>query len=157
MKKIIKENLKNRLKESIKIFSTIGTYQFYILISIVFLTLKYYKEFFFLILGLFFIYLFTIPIRLLFFKDRPTKKKYSNLLEKIDASSTPSGHVTRSIFLAIFLIGFFDLKILFSIFIVLIFVLISYSRIYLKQHFPIDILIGALLGIVVFSLTNLII
>jgi len=152
MEKIIKQILKKSLKKS----STLGSYQFYILIALVFLSLGFVKEFIFLIIGIILLYSFAIPIRLIFFRERPIKRIYTNLIEKIDASSMPSQHSSRTTILYLVLTNFFKFEIGFTILITLISISIMYARIYKKQHHPTDIFVGIILGIFIYFLTNLI-
>jgi len=89
------------------------------------------------------------PIKAIFFKDRPKKKKYHNLLTKIDASAFPSLHTFRGIFLGLFYAMFFQ-PIVLQVFCVLFGCVVGYSRIRLKKHDWKDVLGGAVLGIFVF-------
>lgn len=100
-----------------------------------------------LILGLVVIYLITFLIRLVYFKPRPRKVGYKNLLEKIDASSFPSVHVSRAVFLCFFMLFLFDLNLVIEVGIVVLMILVIYSRIYLFKHDIIDAIGGILLGI----------
>jgi membrane-associated phospholipid phosphatase len=90
----------------------------------------------------------VFSIRFFYFKQRPNKKKYKNLFQKLYNSSFPSVHAARAIILA-----YFFSKIYFNIiFIVgfwLIALLVCYSRIYMKDHYLIDVTSGALLGMII--------
>ena len=98
-----------------------------------------------LILGFVISLIILVPIRLLYFRNRPQKQTYSNLLERIDASSFPSWHTTRIVFLAITAVFYFQNIILSSVSIALA-LLVCYSRIYLKKHDWIDLLGGIVLA-----------
>jgi membrane-associated phospholipid phosphatase len=109
---------------------------------------------FFLDLGLFykllFIYLIShlivVFIKLFYFKARPLKVKYKNIFMKIYASSFPSLHAIRVFILAYFLtLYYFNL---FFIFYWILAFLVCYSRIILKKHYFIDVLVGGILGLV---------
>src|SRR3989338_6517453 len=54
-----------------------------------------------LIFGFIISLIILIPIRLLYFRNRPQKQTYSNIFERIDASSFPSWHTARIVFIAI--------------------------------------------------------
>lgn len=60
-------------------------------------------------------------------------------------SSFPSGHTTSAFALATTLTVYFRKKYM-GILLFLAAILVGYSRVYLAQHFPIDVLIGALIG-----------
>ncbi|MAG10922.1 hypothetical protein CMI44_01255 [Candidatus Pacearchaeota archaeon] len=119
------------------------------LIVIFFITGKidFAKEIFF---GVVVIYLVTLIIRLFYFKSRPKKVRYNNFLEKIDASSFPSIHTARAVFLGLFAIIAFSLNVYVSTLILFILILVFYSRIYLKKHDWIDIIGGFLLGLMIY-------
>lgn len=90
----------------------------------------------------------VFSIRFFYFKQRPNKKRYKNLFQKLYNSSFPSVHAARAIILA-----YFFSKIYFNIFFIsgfwLIALLVCYSRIYMKDHYLIDVISGALLGILI--------
>ena len=84
------------------------------------------------ILGFMISLIILVPIRLLYFKNRPLKQSYSNILERIDASSFPSWHTARIVFLA--MTGIFYVKnTLLTIISITLASLVCYSRIYLKK------------------------
>lgn len=68
------------------------------------------------------------------------------------ASSFPSGHTTSAFALATVLALWFQKKWL-SIVLVIAAALVGYSRIYLAQHFPADVLAGSCIGILFGTLT----
>lgn len=92
-------------------------------------------------------------IKFFFFKNRPNYESWTNWYEKIQASSFPSIHAARfGVFVGftinqspVFLYGF-NLK---FFILVLFFILVSYSRIILKKHYFIDVLVGAVLGVLI--------
>ena len=65
---------------------------------------------------------------------------------KIDASSFPSVHSMRAIFMAIIISKFFANPIM-IIFLLLWALIVSYSRVYIKKHYWIDIIVGLIIGI----------
>jgi membrane-associated phospholipid phosphatase len=95
-------------------------------------------------------------IRLIYFKDRPQKRKFNNFLTRIYASSFPSLHTTLIFFLAFTLFSYFD-DIIFRIFILFLAFLVSYSRIYLKKHDWKDVFGGIVLSVIVFLIVNMLI
>lgn len=122
-----------------------GGYILIVLIILMYL-LNQIRLFKILLLGFILSYLMSFVIRLFYYKDRPNKEKYSNLLAKVDASSFPSVHSMRAIFLAIIFSQFFNNQYL-SIFLILVALLVCYSRIYIKKHYLVDVIIGFILGI----------
>lgn len=68
------------------------------------------------------------------------------------SSSFPSGHTTSAFALATVLAVHFKKKYI-SILLLAAAALAGYSRIYLAQHFPVDVLVGAAIGIVFATLT----
>ena len=93
----------------------------------------------------------VIIIRLFYFKPRPKKEEYSNLWEKIDASSFPSLHAARVVFLAILFSVHFANQYL-TILCTIVAILVAYSRIYLQKHDWIDIIGGAVIGMATYFL-----
>jgi len=93
-------------------------------------------------------HLLASAIRVFYFKERPKKQKYKNLVEKIDASSFPSVHSMRA---AILLVLFVDAYR--NIFVIAVFgalaLLIPISRYILKKHYVSDIFWGFLFGIII--------
>ncbi len=88
----------------------------------------------------------AFPAKILFFKDRPNKKKHKNWIEKFDAASFPSLHSNRAALLFIILSVFFG-RLPLAIFLAVVSVLVAYSRISLKRHFISDIAVGYCLGL----------
>ncbi len=95
----------------------------------------------------------TVGIRLLYFKNRPAVQEYHNWIEKLDASSFPSLHTARIIFLAMTLSFFFEQEVV-SIFLILLALSVAYSRVYLQKHDWMDLLGGLFLGIITYGLTS---
>src|SRR3989344_1752943 len=93
----------------------------------------------------------VVLIRIFYFKPRPKKEDYSNLLEKIDASAFPSLHTARIVFLAILFSVHFANPYL-TILCIIVAILVAYSRIYLQKHDWIDIIGGAVIGMATYFL-----
>jgi len=89
--------------------------------------------------------LISLIIKAVSYKSRPNKQKYHTLIERIDASSFPSVHSARISILAFWLVLYSNILLL-KIFIILIAVLIAYSRIYLKKHYYSDVIAGIILA-----------
>lgn len=143
----MKKKLKYILDIVFKDISVFGGLVFYLFISILyFIIFKNIILFITQLLGLFLSYIIVILIRVLYYKKRPDNQKYSNLVEKIDSSSFPSMHSIRICMIFIFTYYYLNNFFLSLLFLSLIF-LVSFSRIYLKRHFLIDILVGYIIGI----------
>jgi undecaprenyl-diphosphatase len=146
----------NKVSEMIfKDLSTLGGSIFYAIVLLLVLVLGELELFVNLLIGFFFSLLVVVLIRTFYFKNRPKKQRYKNYLERIDASSFPSWHAARAIFLASMFSYFFINKYATGA-LILTALAVSYSRIYLKKHDWIDILGGLVLGMVTFLLVFLI-
>lgn len=128
---------------------SLGSKEFYLILSFFILIISQYNVF--LIIGFIFLHLIISIIRFFFFKQRPIKKEYMTLFQKIDASSMPSAHSARASFLALFISNFFN-NIFLNIYLFILVLIISYSRIYRKKHDYYDILVGIFLGIITYVL-----
>ena len=88
----------------------------------------------------------TVIIRLLYFRPRPKKQGYHNIVERIDASSFPSLHTARMVFLAG--VGIQSFRNTITTISLIVFALsVLYSRIHLKKHDWIDVLGGIVVGV----------
>ncbi len=101
-----------------------------------------------LIIGLILAYAVTFFIRLVYFKRRPDKQTYRNIVEKIDASSFPSLHAMRAAVLATILSAFFENFWLTPLF-ALAAVAVAVSRVMTKRHDVNDVLGGLILGVII--------
>ena len=144
-----------RISELIfKELTALGGSVFYGLLLMLVLLLGEITLFVDLLIGLFFTLFIVVLIRTFYFKNRPKKQKHYNYLEKIDASSFPSWHAARAIFLASMFSYFFVNKYITAV-LILTALAVSYSRIYLKKHDWTDILGGLFLGTITFLLVFL--
>jgi membrane-associated phospholipid phosphatase len=89
-----------------------------------------------------------IFIKLAYFKERPNRQKFSNIIERLDASGFPSVHAARSVFVYLYLAVFAGL--LERIVLIGIIAAIGISRLLLKKHYLVDVLAGYALGISLF-------
>jgi len=134
--------------------TTVGGTVFYLLVLISTFLLDEKIVAFKLVLGFLFSFLIIVLIRLFYFKNRPQKEKYHTFPERIEASSFPSWHTARALFLAL-LFGSMGPSRTISIFLIILAVLVMYSRIFLKKHDGIDVLGGIVLGVITFWITTL--
>ncbi len=129
--------------------TSLGSIVFYASLSFSVLLLAEFDLFLQLLFGFILTVGIISLIRAVYFRSRPNHRTYKNLLEKIDASSFPSVHAARCIFLALALGNYFQNFYLTS-FLILTALAIMYSRIVLKKHDWIDLSVGAVLGIMVY-------
>lgn len=87
----------------------------------------------------------VVGIRLLFFRQRPVKQKFGNIIEKVDASSFPSAHSARAGTLAVVLSLFFG-NVLLSVLFALLAVSVASLRVIQKKHHVSDVVAGLILG-----------
>ena len=106
-----------------------------------------------LLLGFALVYPFTLLIRAVHFKARPTPMKYRSFIEKLDASSFPSIHAANSFYAAYVLHSAFTSNPA-SAFLFFMAALVGYTRIYLKKHYPVDVIGGALTGVLAAYITT---
>lgn len=142
------ERQKNDFFRDITSFASLW---WYLTISLVFLITKNYDIFLRLASGLLLIYFIVVVIRTFYFKNRPKKYSYNSYMEKLDASSFPSLHSARAVFMSIVLMIFFD-NVFLSALLAALVIITAYSRIQLRKHDLIDVLAGVVVGIVVYSI-----
>jgi membrane-associated phospholipid phosphatase len=117
-------------------------------VMVILLSFGFVFEFLRLALGLVASYFLIVVIRSIYFVNRPLKQEFSNFIERLDASSFPSNHSIRIVLLSLILLELSS-SVFASVCIVLIVLLVFFSRWYLKKHFLVDILAGAFLGAII--------
>ncbi|MBS3124424.1 phosphatase PAP2 family protein [Candidatus Woesearchaeota archaeon] len=127
-----------------------GTILFLLILPLA-LVVKEYQLFWQLLFGYCSTMIVVVLIRTFYYKDRPNKEAHHNYLEKLDASSFPSWHTARALFLALIFSEKFNYFPL-TVFLITITVIVAYSRLYLKKHDIIDVMGGMVLGGVAFWL-----
>lgn len=135
--------------------TTFGGAPFYFLITALFYLFNQTTVAIDLLIGFFFSLLVVIIIRTFYFKDRPQKHEHVTYIQKLDASSFPSWHTTRIVFMAILFIQFFNNTLLTVLFTITALVT-TYSRIYLKKHDWTDLLGGIALAFLTYWIVLLI-
>lgn len=134
-------------------FTSLGSLWFYLIAVLYFFIVQNYALLKKLIIGLLAIYLIIIGIRTLYFKERPSRYPHKSYIERLDASSFPSLHATRIVFLGLVFVNYFNNN-LASFLLVILIVIVIYSRIYLKKHDTVDVVFGSILGAVVYFIVN---
>ncbi|HIH12529.1 TPA: phosphatase PAP2 family protein [Candidatus Woesearchaeota archaeon] len=133
-----------------KDISPLGGGVLYSLVLLVVLGLQEMALFLRLLFGFLLTGMVVVLIRSVYFKDRPQRREYHSWMEKIIASSFPSWHTARAVFLALtfMTLGGVYLKVVLGF----IALLVGYSRIHLRRHDYWDVLGGMVLGMVTFFL-----
>jgi len=138
---------KKIFKDSLRDFTSLGNPLVLVIISLFIIGLSI--KLVYIIIGLIFIEIIGSLIKIVYYKRRPCKESYNNILEKIDSGSFPSLHSARAsfVFTTLFILSSNTfLKILFIILIVIVIL----TRILLKKHYIKDTIAGAILGIITF-------
>jgi undecaprenyl-diphosphatase len=135
--------------------TSFGGFVFFALLLILVLALKEFALFTKLLFGFIFTLAIVVLIRTFYFKNRPKKQNHHNFIERIDASSFPSLHAARMVFICITFIYIFQ-STLVTAFLILFALVVSYSRMYLKKHDWKDIVVGILLGVLTYWLSSFI-
>ncbi len=137
--------IKFYLDTTMRDITALGTVPYHAIFLVFLLLFSQYELFYTVLLGEILIYFASVFLKLSFFKNRPKKMAHENVLEKIEASSFPSVHTARIFFVSVLLM--FRLNNLgIAAFLLLLSLLVAYSRIYLKKHYLIDVIVGAALG-----------
>jgi len=148
-------SFKHFFDDLIRDLTTFGGSLFYFILLVLVFVLQELVIFWQLLFSLIFSMLIVVLIRLVYFKPRPNKQDYKNIIEKIDASSFPSWHTARAFIIAFVFIVFFKSNDM-TIFLLVMACLVSYSRIYLKKHDYYDLFGGLVLAGLTFYLSTLI-
>lgn len=120
-----------------------------IILTLIFITYFFEKTLSIkLFIGIIIITIIAMIIKALFFKARPKKQKTNTLIERLDASSFPSIHSARITFLTFLCVIYVD-NIILKAFLIIIGILVAYSRIYLKKHYLSDVIAGIILGLII--------
>ncbi|HOW36772.1 MAG TPA: phosphatase PAP2 family protein [Candidatus Pacearchaeota archaeon] len=127
--------------------SLLGGIVFYAVFSLFFLSLQEINFFWILLINFIVSTILLGTIRFFYHKERPIKESYSTVIEKINASSFPSMHAWRvgMIFMSFYL--YYSHLIVTSVFLFIVAVFVCISRVYLKRHYVVDVIVGFLAGI----------
>lgn len=106
-----------------------------------------------LLLMLFLCYIITATIKSIYKKQRPKQESYKNLIEKIHSRSFPSLHAMRTTILAATFAQLIDNKIA-TLFLILLIIIVSWTRTQLKKHYITDIIGGIVFGLTIFVFVN---
>ncbi len=138
----MKQTLQKQLHESFRDVTALGSFAFYGVILLLFSASPLLAP---LLFGFFVTLAAVVLIRIVYFKNRPKKEEHANFWERLDASSFPSLHAARIVFLAILFSVYFSNQYSTALFTATA-ALVSYSRVYLQKHDWIDVAGGILVG-----------
>ena len=134
------------LKDYYYDFTTFGSSIFYVVLILASYSLGQFYLTSQLLVVLALCYAIGFPVKIFFFKERPQRQSYTNILEKFDAAAFPSVHAMQSFSFGIILIAFFR-SISFTMLVLLLIVGVIYTRVALKKHDLKDISVGSLIGV----------
>jgi|GEM_PF-6722493 len=133
------------LDDVINDFSALGGLPFYVIVTLTMLLLREWGPFWALVIGVVIAYAVIAGVRSVYIRDRPKPVEYRTWWEKIDAGTAISMHATRATILAIVLMNFFR-NIFLSTFLIVLALIVAFTRIWLKKHYPADAVWGVVLG-----------
>ena len=139
--------LQKELEVFIRDVTALGGIYFHVILLLFLLLAGVFTLFYRILAGIIAIYVVAVFLRLIYFKDRPLKQRFTTMIEKLDASAFPSIHSARAAFLVVVLSDIFATLILTVLFII-VGALICYSRVHLEKHDWIDVGVGVLVGII---------
>ncbi len=139
---------KDQLDINIRDITTFGGLVFYVVILVAVFTFNTQLALT-LLYSLIFMVGVIVAIRSFYFKNRPKHIKYSTYLGRLHASSFPSLHTARAVYLGVFFAAL-TTSIFARIVLAILVLATLYSRIYLKKHDTIDLMGGILLGVLTF-------
>ncbi|MEM4711043.1 MAG: phosphatase PAP2 family protein [Candidatus Woesearchaeota archaeon] len=147
MIKDIKKQVSLLINTSFKQITELGSMTIIIVFAIIliFLNKELAKR---TILGIIGVVIISYSIKMIFFKNRPIRQSTDTLIEKIDASSFPSVHAARITVITFWLIIYFN-NTYFRAFTIFIWMIVIYSRVYLKKHYWIDVIGGAIISLII--------
>ncbi|RME53026.1 phosphatase PAP2 family protein [Candidatus Woesearchaeota archaeon] len=134
------------LQRIVRDISALGGITFAVLVFLFALAFSWFdvaRRLFFCIVASFFI---AGMIRFVYFKDRPEPKRYKTVLQRLDASSFPSLHAARAGFLVLVLAEKVRTRFALVLMVVLA-MLVCYSRVVRRRHDYVDVLAGLVLGV----------
>jgi membrane-associated phospholipid phosphatase len=143
----------NLVKETWRDVVALGSLLFFLVIAIFLLFIEP-RSSFIIILGLFMVEAVGALVKVLFYKARPDRQKFTNMLEKIDSGSFPSIHAARTILVALSIYHLFISPLAWA-FLALLVLLVGASRVNLKRHYIVDVIGGYVFGFLVWYLVRL--
>ncbi len=137
--------MKRLVDITVRDISALGAIPASLALAVLFLLLGETRLCVLLLTGYAIIYAIILPIRAIHHKDRPRRVGYADYLEKLAAGTFPSVHAFRATFIAVLLSMHYATMWMIIVFAIYA-VLVIGTRVYLKRHFWMDVLVGAILG-----------
>jgi len=137
-----------KIESNFRDITALGSYMIQIPLLVILYLLDQKTLSFQLFTGFVLSYLIAFVIRVFYFKDRPEREKHDSFLSKIDSSSFPSVHSARAFIFAI-IISYNFANAALTFFLLIVAMIVSYSRIYLKKHDWIDVSCGIFMGVLI--------
>lgn len=132
-------------EENIRDISSLGGNPVYVAVAVLFWLFGYPQVAYQLAAGLALCYLTTTILRIAFFRQRPKKQQFRNVLEKIDASSFPSLHSMRAAVLSTAIAMFFSQPAVWLLAAVTA-ASVAATRVMLMRHHRTDAIAGLIIG-----------
>jgi len=153
MKQVTFFNLNNFIEK----VSAIGSIYIYLLIVLFLYSLSITQIANILLLALIILYIMSVPIRAIFFRERPIPDKYSNYIEKLKAGSFPSLHSARATIMFLTFSFMFIYEIYTILLLTIVYILILISRIRKKRHYISDVTGGVIIGLIAFLIAEVLV
>ncbi len=144
--------LQKHLDDKMRDITAFGSVVFYLFVFVWFLAVAPSTAWL-LLWGLLIIHAVAMIIRNYYFKHRPEAERHPTWLDKIDAASFPSIHAARIIFV-VFTLNRYLMNYWLMAVMVVVLLLVCFSRIYLKKHDIVDLGGGLVLGTLIYFLLD---
>lgn len=137
--------LKFYIDAGMRDLTSLGTVGFHALLLLFLLLFGQYALFAKILAGELLVYIIAVIFKLGMFRERPKKMQHAGVLQKIEAGSFPSVHTARIFLVAVFGMAVFH-NLPAAVLAAIVALTVAYSRIYLKKHYLVDVVAGAIIG-----------
>lgn len=134
------------MKNLVRDITALGGSFFYFLLVIFAFLLEKGNIAVLLVFGYICIHVIAIPLRFLFFCERPIPRPTNTIVQKIDAASFPSLHAARASYIGALFFSYWGSSVAGGLIIALTGIIL-WSRYYLKEHRIGDIIAGMIIGL----------
>ncbi|MCL3781900.1 phosphatase PAP2 family protein [Prolixibacteraceae bacterium JC049] len=142
---------RKKIKDFFRDMTSLGN-PFSVLLFILFCTSSY-NQLITSLIGLLCIEILCFSIKFFYYKPRPNSEIFTTRFGKMSAGSFPSIHSARISFIFTQL-ALIKGEFIFFIISFIVIVVVSFSRVFLKKHYIIDVLFGLLIGLLVSFIIN---
>lgn len=140
-------------EEVLRDTTALGGIALYGFVAVLFLLLGNATVFQQLLIGIVLLYALVAVIRLVFFRRRPDRQRYTGFFTKIDAGSFPSMHSARATVLALVLSQAFKNPLVCALLALSVLAVVA-TRVMLKRHYVSDVVGGIIVGLAVGIITE---